>query len=84
MSHSKVLSFIRCPVNQSELALADGSLIEKINAAIRARRLVNSAGRTLDEHVDGALIRTDQEVFYQIVRGIPILLRDEAVAMDQL
>jgi uncharacterized protein YbaR (Trm112 family) len=84
MSQSKALSFIRCPEDHSELTVADRALVERINAAIRGRSLMNRSGRRLDELIDGALVRADGEVFYPINHGIPILLRDEAVEMDQL
>ena len=84
MSSIKALAFIRCPVDRSELTVADSGLLKRINAAIRDGRLRNRCGRQLGEHVDGALVRLDGEAFYPIIHGIPILLQDEAVEMDQL
>jgi uncharacterized protein YbaR (Trm112 family) len=80
----KALAFIRCPEDRSELTMADQALVDRINGAIRIGRLMNRAGRRLDEIIDGALLRADGEAFYPIIHGIPILLRDEAVEMDQL
>jgi uncharacterized protein YbaR (Trm112 family) len=84
MSPLKALAFIRCPVDRSELTVADNGLLHRINAAIREGRLMNRCGRRLDEFLDGALVRVDGEAFYPIVHGIPILLSDEAVEMEQL
>jgi len=84
MSQFKALAFIRCPEDRSELTVADTALLDRINNAIRGGRLRNRSGRTLDEMLDGALLRIDREAFYPVIHGIPLLLQDEAVDLDQL
>jgi uncharacterized protein YbaR (Trm112 family) len=75
---------IRCPENRSKLALADESLLNRLNAAVRAGKLKNRAGQAVPEPLDGALVREDQQVAYPIMDDIPILLIDEGIAMNQL
>ena len=83
MLQIKLLLYLRCPHDHSELRPADQNLINQINAAIRAGQLRNEAGRTLDEVIDGGLMRIHGDLLYPIIDDIPILLRDEAIEIDQ-
>jgi uncharacterized protein YbaR (Trm112 family) len=83
MHQSKLLSFLCCPDDRSELTPASETVVGQINAAIRTGRLRNEAGRLLDETIDGGLVRKHRDLLYPIVDGIPILLRDEAIPIDQ-
>ena len=84
MTNAKLLELLCCPEDHSQLHSADGTLVQQINAAITARRLRNRGGRTLDEPIDDGLIRARGDLLYPIVRGIPLLLRDEAIAVNEL
>jgi uncharacterized protein YbaR (Trm112 family) len=81
MPPTKVLDFLRCPEDHSELAPASDELVRQINADIQARRTRNRAGRTLEEPIDGGLVRARGDFLYPITRGVPVLLRDEAIAI---
>ncbi len=59
-------------------------MIERIKRAIAAGEFTSAAGRRLEKPIDGGLIRADGQVLYPIVDEIPILLAEEAIAMDQL
>lgn len=83
MTESDLLSMLRCPDDCSALRLAEAQLLARINAAIRGGKLRNEAGRSLDETIDGGLIRAHGDLLYPIIDGIPILLRDEAIDISQ-
>ena len=83
MHQSKLLSFLRCPDDCSELTVAGEAVVTRVNAAIRTGALRNEAGRVLDETIDGGLIRKEGDLLYPIIDGIPILLRDEAISVHQ-
>ena len=57
MLPTKLLAFLRCPEDRSELEPASEMLIQQINSAIRSGRLTNRTGRTLEGSIDGGLIR---------------------------
>jgi uncharacterized protein YbaR (Trm112 family) len=78
------LELLVCPQNHARLQPAEALLIERINRAIAAGKLTNAAGRSVQKPIDGGLIRADGQVLYPIVDEIPILLAEEAIAVDQL
>jgi uncharacterized protein YbaR (Trm112 family) len=78
------LAMVRCPENRTPLALADESLIARINRAIAERRVKNRAGQLVGRRLDGGLVREDRAVLYPIVDRIPILLLDEGIVLNQL
>ena len=77
-------SLLRCPENRSALAVIDDAMLHDINAAIRARRLVNRSGRRVEQPIDGGLMRAEGDLLYPIVDQIPVLLRDEAILVNRL
>ncbi len=83
MIHSELLKMLVCPENHSELSVASNELVARINAAAASGTLVNKAGRKVERHLDGGLVRADQAVLYPIVEEIPMLLVDEAIPLDQ-
>ena len=84
MLPTKLLAFLRCPEDGSELKPAGEELIQQINSAIRSGRLTNRAGQTLEVAIDGGLIRASGDLLYPVVRNIPLLLRDEAISLDKV
>ena len=83
MPKSNLPEFLRCPEDHSELTPASEELIRQVNVAIRAGRLSNRGGRAIDETIDAGLIRAAGDLLYPIVHGIPLLLRDEAIPIEQ-
>lgn len=83
MLRPELLKILVCPESQAPLELADRQLLDQVNAAIAAGKLVNRAGQTLAGALDGGLVRTDGAVLYPIVDDIPMMLVDEGVLLDQ-
>lgn len=73
-----------CPETRRPLSLADGPLLAQLNALIAAGKLRNAAGQTVERRLEGGLVRDDRAVLYPISDDIPVLLTDEAIALDQL
>jgi uncharacterized protein YbaR (Trm112 family) len=84
MLRAEVLATLCCPEDRSALALADDSLITEINTVIRGGRLRNRAGQVVERPLDGGLLRAGGDLMYPIIDGIPVLVRDEAIPLDQL
>lgn len=84
MIEDELFNILRCPENQATLVPADAALVAELNERIRAGRLRNKAGREVEQSIDGGLVRADGDLLYPIVEQIPVLLRDEAIPLDQL
>ena len=84
MVDAELLSILVCPENKTPVALADDTLVSKINAAIESGRLKNRAGDKVEERIDGGLVREDRAYMYPIRDDIPIMLIDEAIPLSQL
>ncbi|MDH3718404.1 MAG: hypothetical protein OES79_09825 [Planctomycetota bacterium] len=82
MLNKELLDVLVCPDNHLSLKLADEELVDKLNAAIAAGTLQNASGKSLEEKMDGGLVREDNQVLYPIVDGIPILLVEEAIRLE--
>jgi len=79
-----VLTILCCPEDHSTLTLVGRSLIDEINEAVRQGHLRNRAGQIVERAVDGGLMRSKHDLLYPIIDGIPVLVRDEAIPLDQL
>ena len=84
MVDPELLEILVCPENKTPVALADDALVAKINTAIEAGTLKNRGGELVDAKVDGGLVREDQVYVYPIRDDIPIMLIDEAIALENL
>lgn len=80
----KLLEILRCPDNRTALEMADGALVARLNAAIAAGTLKNKLGQELKSPIQGGLVREDRQVLYPILDGIPVLLADEGIPLDQV
>jgi uncharacterized protein YbaR (Trm112 family) len=80
----ELLSILVCPESRTSLSLGDDRLMTQLNQRIGQRQLKNRAGDTLDKQLDGGLVREDRQMVYPIIDGIPILLVDEGIPLDQL
>jgi uncharacterized protein YbaR (Trm112 family) len=80
----ELLACLRCPETRQPLRLADAALLTQVNRAIAAGTARNRAGETLGQPLDGGLVREDGQVLYPIVDGIPTLLVDEGLPLDEL
>lgn len=84
MVDAELLSILVCPENKTPVTPADDALVAKANAAIEAGTLKNRAGETIEQRIDGGLVREDRAYMYPIRDDIPIMLIDEAIPMSQL
>lgn len=84
MWQSDAVGMLQCPEEGTPLSLADAELVKRLNTAIRAGVLRNRTGSVVTDELDGALVRADAAVAYPIIDGIPVLISDDAIPLDQL
>ncbi len=80
----RLLTILRCPVSHKGLSLLTKDKLTKINAAIEAGELVNHEGSAVANPMLEALVTDDGKRVYSIDDGIPVLLEDESISMEQL
>ncbi|MCP4641855.1 MAG: Trm112 family protein, partial [bacterium] len=69
---------------KTPVALAEDDLVKRANGAIEAGTLKNRGGESVEQKIDGGLVREDKAYMYAIRDDIPIMLIDEAIPLDQL
>jgi uncharacterized protein len=84
MIDPEMLKLIVCPETRTRLDVAESELIDRVNRAIAAKGVRNRAGQDISKPLQGGLVREDRAVLYPIVDGIPALLIDEAIELDQV
>jgi uncharacterized protein YbaR (Trm112 family) len=82
MIDKELLDILVCPENHAPLTLADGRVVDRLNAMVQAGTLKNRSGRRVERTMDGGLLRNDQTLVYPILDGIPVLLVDEAIPLE--
>ena len=75
-----LLARLVCPDTHQSLSVAPDELISKANDAHARGTLRNPVSHALD----GGLLREDGAVLYAICDGIPIMLADEGILVEQL
>ena len=77
----ELLDILVCPETKQPVALAPAETREKLNQEIRAGRLRNRGGATVDKEIEEALIREDGKVLYVVDDGIPVMLIEQSIEL---
>lgn len=80
----RLLTILRCPVSHKGLQVLKKDKLAEVNAAIDAGTLINQEGATLSAKLTEALVTDDGKRVYPVDDGIPVLLEDESISMEQL
>jgi len=80
----RLLTILRCPISHKGLSVVKKDKLARINAAIDAGELQNNEGTVVSQHLSEALITDDGKRVYPVDDGIPVLLEDESISMEQL
>jgi len=71
-------------VSHKGLSVLKKDKLARVNAAIDAGELVDHEGSAVAEALSEALITDDGKRIYPVNDGIPVLLEDESISMEQL
>ena len=83
MIDPELLKILCCPETRQPVSEADAALLAGLNRRIADGILKNRGGQPVTEPLDGALVRADGRVAYPVRHVLPIMLVEEAMAVDQ-
>ena len=84
MINKELLDILCCPETKQDVLFTEGTIIEKINLAIKNKKLKRRDGTIISEPIDAGLLRADKRFLYPIKENIPIMLINESIDMNQL
>ena len=80
----KLLDIICCPVTRSSLELLPEHELGVLNELIGLRRIKNREDSVVEAPLAEALVTRSGKLIYPIRDGIPVLLEDQAMSLQQL
>lgn len=84
MIESELLHLLICPQDRTRLEPAPAELVDQVNQAIVAGKVKNQGGQEVSQPIEAGLVREDRAVLYPIFDGIPALLVDEAILIQDI
>lgn len=82
MVDPELLEILVCPETRQPVRPAEAVILTRLNSAIEAGTVVNQGGQEVREPIEEGLVREDGKVLYPVREDIPIMLIDEAIALD--
>jgi len=78
----ELLEILVCPETKQPLTVATDTLVAQLNDRIAQGTLTNRSGATVTEAIDSGLVREDRQYLYPVRDDVPIMLIDEAIALN--
>lgn len=83
MLDDDLVQMLVCPEARQPVALAPAELVQALNARIARRELCDASGRPIEEPIEAGLLRRDGRVLYPVMNGIPHMLVEAGIRLDQ-
>ena len=80
----KLLHILRCPVSKQKLTSVSDEDLTILNQRISEQALQHIDGSLVSEHLTAALTTENRHTIYKIVNGIPVMLENESIPVEQL
>lgn len=80
----KLLDVLCCPISKLPVQPLKGDRLRRLNEAIEANQVRYQDGETVTEPVEEALITENGARVYRVDDGIPIMLEDRAIPVEDL
>ena len=84
MIDEKLLTLIQCPISGQTLAIAADELIATLNEKIAGGSVRDRADQLVQQTLDQGLISEDGARLYPVRGGIPTLIADNAIELNQV
>ena len=80
----KILNILCCPVTRQPLSKVTGKKLTALNEAIENGSITNREKKSIKKKLLDALITKGGLLLYPIEEGIPVLLENRSISLDQL
>ena len=78
------MNILCCPVTRQPLSKVTGKKLTALNEAIENGSITNREKKSIKKKLLDALITKDGLLLYPIEEGIPVLLENRSISLDQL
>jgi len=82
--NKELLTILVCPVTKLPVRFLSRSNLQILNRIISEGNLQNAAGQRVDSQFSQALIARNNTMIYPVKDGVPIMLEDQAIPVNQL
>ncbi|MYB34555.1 MAG: Trm112 family protein [Gammaproteobacteria bacterium] len=82
--NKELLTLLVCPVTKLPVRLLSRPNLQILNQMISEGNVQNAAGQSVDAQFSQALITQNNTMIYPVNDGIPIMLEDQAIPVNQI
>ena len=80
----KLLDILCCPVSKQPVFPLSEEKLATVNAAISAGQVTQADDTVIETPLSEGLITKNKQRIYRIDDGIPVMLEEESIAVDQI